>query len=70
MFDITAIDVLVVSLVLTKGQETGIGLCHCTYSFVVQSPYCAKDVGADGAADLQRLQVNDAESDCSGSISE
>ena len=66
MFDITAIVVLVVSLVLTKGQETGIGLCNC----VVQSPYCGKDVGANGAADLQRLQVNDAESDCSGSIGE
>jgi len=42
---------------LTNGQETGVGLGTCTYSFVVQSPYCGKDVGGDAEADIQRLQV-------------
>ena len=61
MFDISSVVVLVVSLRLAKGQETGIGLSTCTYSFVERSPYCGKDVGDDGVADLQRLQVNDGE---------
>ena len=51
--------VLAVSLGLTNGQETGIGLGTCTYNFVVQSPYCEKNVGADVAADIQRLQVSE-----------
>ena len=62
MFDITAFVVVVVSLGLAKGQETGIGLGTCTYSFVVQSPYCGKDVGADAEADIQRLQVSEGRS--------
>ena len=49
---------LLVSLGLTNGQETGTGLGTCTYSFVVQSPYCGKDVGAGAKADIQRLQVS------------
>ncbi|KAK2151572.1 hypothetical protein NP493_2601g00004 [Ridgeia piscesae] len=49
--------VLLVSICLTNGQETGIGLGTCTYSFVVQSPYCDKDVGGDAEADIQRLQA-------------
>ena len=59
MFHINAIIMLVVNLGLTSGQETGLGLGTCTYNFVVQSPYCEKDVGAGAAADIQRLQVSE-----------
>ena len=57
MFRIGVVAVFLVSICLTSGQETGIGLGTCTYSFVVQSPYCGKDVGGDAEADIQRLQV-------------
>ncbi|KAI0243155.1 hypothetical protein LSAT2_002961 [Lamellibrachia satsuma] len=56
MLRIGVVALLLVSLCLTNGQETGIGLGTCTYNFVVQSPYCGKDVGADAEADIQRLQ--------------
>ena len=59
MLRIGVVALLLVSLGLTNGQETGIGLGTCTYNFVVQSPYCSKDVGADAEADIQRLQVSD-----------
>ena len=59
MFLHYAFIVLAVSLGLISGQETGIGLGTCTYNFVVQSPYCEKNVGADVAADIQRLQVSE-----------
>ena len=58
MFRVGVIALLLASLALTTGQETGIGLGTCTYSFVVQSPYCGKDVGGDAEADIQRLQVS------------
>ena len=58
MFHQYAFIVLAVSLSLTSGQETGIGVGTCTYNFVVQSPYCKKNVGADVAANIQRLQVS------------
>ena len=59
MLHIGVVALLLVSCGLTNGQETGVGLGTCTYSFVVQSPYCGKDVGADAEADIQRLQVSD-----------
>jgi len=57
MFRVGVVALLLVGLPLAGGQETGIGLGTCTYSFVVQSPYCDKDVGGDAEADIQRLQV-------------
>ena len=58
MLRIGVVALLLVSLGLTNVQETGTGLGTCTYSFVVQSPYCGKDVGAGAEADIQRLQVS------------
>ena len=59
MLRIGVVALLLVGCGLTNGQETGIGLGTCTYSFVVQSPYCSKDVGGEAEADIQRLQVSD-----------
>ena len=64
MFRVGVVALLLVSLVLTSGQETGIGLGTCTYSFVVQSPYCGKDVGGEAEADIQRLQVSGRRTVC------
>ena len=58
MFRFGVVALLLVSLALASGQETGIGLGTCTYSFVVQSPYCGNEVGGDAEADIQRLQVS------------
>ena len=60
MLRIGVVALLLVSTGVTNGQDTGIGLGTCTYNFVVQSPYCGKDVGGEAEADIQRLQVSDS----------